>query len=124
MQKHDSAGKHLRSPSSSPFDAGSGSLRASADATDQLIAPMISATAPAVSIGASAQISQASQINRMTHEYRYSRDARQQRRGEPSVSRCVRSITISDSAMNAGIVASITAAMPEGTRCSAQNSSP
>jgi hypothetical protein len=31
---------------------------------------------------------------------------------------------ISDSAMNAGMVASMTAATPDGTRCSAQNSSP
>ena len=40
------------------------------------------------------------------------------------VSLWVRRNRISDSAMNAGIVAIMTAAMPEGTRCSAQNNSP
>ena len=38
-----------------------------------------------------------------------------------NVSRCVRRNVISSSVMQTGIMARITAAMPDGTRCSAQN---
>jgi hypothetical protein len=40
------------------------------------------------------------------------------------VSRCVRKIRISASAVKAGMVASMTAVIPEGTRCSAQKTNP
>jgi len=41
-----------------------------------------------------------------------------------NVSFWVRRKTISDSAINTGVVAIITVAMPDGTRCSAQNNNP
>ncbi len=93
-------------------------MRANADAIDQLTDPTISATAPSLSIGAPPRSSERL-ISTPT-------PASPIKRADPkrTVSLCVRRKIISDNAINAGIVAIITAVMPEGTRCSAQNSNP
>jgi hypothetical protein len=93
-------------------------LRVSTVATLHNIAPQISATAPPRSIGAPPSlkvrlISAATPTNPIANEP-----------PSRSVILCVRKTTISAIAINAGIVAIITAAIPDGTRCSAQNTSP
>ena len=85
---------------------------------DQLMDAKIRAVAPSLSIGAPPRFS-VWLISTPTPPMP-SRSARARR----TVSRCVRRKIISQSAMNTGIMASITAAMPDGTRCSAQNSRP
>ncbi len=100
------------------LEEGSGSLRESVDATDQLIEAKISAAAPSVSIGAPLSrnhglISMATPAIPIT-------SAVPKRR----VSRWVLRKTTSDSDISTGMVANMTAAMPEGTRCSAQNNDP
>ena len=100
------------------FESGSGNLRARTDAIDQLMDAKISATAPSLSIGAPPRLS-VWLISTPTPPMPI-RSAAAKR----IVSRCVRRKIISHSAMKTGIVASITAAMPDGTRCSAQNSKP
>ncbi len=100
------------------LDDGSGSLRVSTDAIDQLIDPMRSATAPALLIGAPPRYNEWLISTATPPIPTRSASARR------IVSLWVRRTRISDSAMNTGIVAIMTAAMPEGTRCSAQNNSP
>src|SRR5882762_5275047 len=97
---------------------GSDSLRESVDANDQVIDAKIGAAAPHVSIGAPLKCNHGA-ISMAT-------PAIPIRRAVPkrNVSRCVPRKTTSDSDMNTGIVANMTAAMPEGTRCSAQNNDP
>src|SRR5258706_5442341 len=99
-------------------ERGSGSLRVSADATDQLIDAIIRTTAPAVSIGAAPRFNELL-ISAATPAIPIKRA-----RARRVVSFWVRRKNISDSAINAGIVAIMTAAIPEGTRCSAQNNTP
>ena len=100
------------------FVAGNGSLRVSADAIDQLIAEIIKAVAPIGSIGASPKFD----------EWLTSTATPAIPPTKPSASLPVSlwlfRITMSARAMNAGIVAIITAAIPDGTFCSAQNSKP
>ena len=100
------------------LDGGSVSLRVSTDDIDQLMDARIRAMAPSVSTGAPPTFS-VRLINTATPPIPI-------RRAIPrrAVKACVRRKKISDSAMNAGIVASTTAAIPEGTLCSAQNSRP
>src|SRR5258705_12510973 len=98
--------------------AGRDNLRESFDAIDQLLDAKISAAAPSVSIGAPLSrrhgaISMATPAIPITSAV-----------PKRSVSRWVLRKTTSDSAINAGIVANMTAATPEGTRCSAQNNDP
>src|SRR5437762_4042366 len=78
------------------FDCGSGSLRVSADESDQLIAAMISATAPALSIGAPPRLNEWLVSTATPPIPVKSAIARR------SVSFCVRRKMISDSAMNTG----------------------
>src|SRR5581483_12189579 len=98
------------------FEGGSGSLRVRIDDNDQLTAAIRSATAPAVSIDVPrdewliSTATPAMPINNATA----SRD----------VNVCVRSRATSKIVMKAGMVDNITAAIPEGTRCSAQNNNP
>src|SRR5947207_5992114 len=100
------------------LEGGSGSLRVSADDTDQLIDAMIRATAPTGSMGAPLRLNQGL-ISTATPAIPIKSAVTKR-----TVSLWVRRKMISESAINTGIVAIMTAAMPEGTRCSAQNSSP
>ncbi len=100
------------------LDSGSGTFRISADDADQLIAATISATAPAVSISAPPRFKDRLTNTATPHNPIANAPPRR------AVIFCVPRIDISDKAVNIGIVASITAANPEGTRCSAQNKSP
>src|SRR5258706_214951 len=97
---------------------GSGSLRESVDATDQLIDAKISAAAPRVSIGAPLKCNHGA-ISMATPAIPI-RSAAPNRNVSCWV---LRKIT-SDKDMNTGMVANMTAAMPDGTRCSAQNNDP
>ena len=100
------------------MDGGSGSLRVNAEETDQLSDATINATAPSLSMGAPPRAKERL-ISTATPPHPI-RSAKVRR----TVSFCVLRKMISESAMNAGIVASMTAATPEGTRCSAQKSNP
>ena len=102
------------------FDAGSGSLRVRAEAIDQLIAAITSATAPARSMGTSPKLRLSERLTKTDTPPIPIKRASASR----NVSRCVRRMTISESVMKTGMVASMTAAIPEGTRCSAQNNKP
>lgn len=100
------------------FEAGRGSLRVSADEIDKLTEATTSAIAPRPSIGAPPRLS-----DRLTSAPTPAIPI-SSAIASRAVSLCVRSSTISLSAMNAGMVAIITAVSPEGTRCSAQNTIP
>ena len=88
-------------------------MRVSAEDTDQLIAAMISATAPDLSIGVPPRFNEWV-ISTATPPIPIKSAI-----AKRTVTVCVRKKMISESAMNTGTVAIMTAAMPEGTRCSA-----
>src|SRR5580704_3401028 len=90
------------------LEGGSGSVRANADATDQHIAAKISATAPSRSIGVPSRFNE--RLTSTPTPPRPITSAKAKR----TVSLCVRRKIVSDSAINAGIVAIMTAAIPEG----------
>lgn len=100
------------------LEAGSGSLRVSAEATDQLIAAINSAIAPDGSMALSPSPNE--WLTSTTTPPIPTSSAKASRR----VRRCVPRKKISDSAMNTGMVANMTAVTPDGTRVSAQKTSP
>lgn len=103
------------------MSAGSGSLRVSAAAIDQLIAATTSAAAPKRSTGASAMA--CNPLLRSTSTATPPIPIESATASRAVILR-VRKRKISESAMNAGMVASTIAALPEGTRVSAQKSRP
>ena len=100
------------------LEGGSGSFLVSALDTDQLIAATTSAIAPDVLIGTSPRFSERFTSTATPPMPIRSAQARR------TVSRCVPRKRISERTMNTGMVANMTAAIPDGTRCSAQKSSP
>lgn len=60
----------------------------------------------------------------MADEHGNAANSHEKSDGRQTVRRCVLRMAISEMAMNTGTIAIMTAAMPDGTRRSAQNSSP
>jgi hypothetical protein len=100
------------------LEAGSGILRVSADATDQLVAATRSASAPDASIGTSPRPRERLTSTATPPIPIASANASRM------VSLCVPRKRISERAMNAGMVAIMTAVIPDGTRRSAQKTIP
>src|SRR5579862_214921 len=109
---------NICAPELIPFAAGSGTFLLIADAIDQLTDANNKAMAPIGLIAESPNFTDG--FTRTITPPTPNSEATTSR----AVSRRLLMMNISESAMNTGIVAIITAAIPDGTRCSAQNNSP